>query len=204
MSGMEKNFRSAIRSYIEAQARPREKFGHQPRMYELSKLVGAGRDYDDDVVFAAVWLHDLGVFTGHRPEDANELVRWDNTAYAVRRAPDLLGSFGFPEEKTGAVVEAIRTHQPAFEPVSIEGWIVRDADILEQLGAIAVLRTVCKVGRDTRFVTFEDAIGSLRKSVAALPDLLHLETSRALARPKIEALRSFLDSVNAEAMNALG
>jgi uncharacterized protein len=195
---MEKPFRQAIRNYIEAEAQPREKFAHQPRLYGLARQVGAGHSYDDDVVFAAVWLHDLGVFTGHRPEDLVELARWDNTAYAMRRTPDLLRSFGFPEEKIEAVVEAIRTHQPAFEPTTIEGLIIRDADILEQLGAIAVLRTVCKIGRDTRFTEFEDALGSLRKALDTLPAQLKMEGARRLAEPKIEALRTFLVSAESE------
>ena len=103
-------FREAIQEYITAEAKPRDKFGHQPRLYALTKQVGAGFDYDDDVVFATVWLHDLGVFVGHRPEDLEQLKVWDNTKYAMERAPELLRQFGFPERKIDAVVEAIRTH----------------------------------------------------------------------------------------------
>jgi len=56
--------------------------------------------YDDDVVFAAVWMHDLGVFIGHRPEDPVALAAWDNVAYAIDRTPALLGGFGFPTESS--------------------------------------------------------------------------------------------------------
>lgn len=195
---MEKTFREAIVSYIGTEARPREKFSHQPRLYALARQVGAGGVYDDDVVFAAAWLHDLGVFVGHRPEDPAELARWDNTAYAMRRAPELLKTFGFPEAKIPAVVEAIRTHQPAFEPTAIEGLILRDADILEQLGAAGVLRTVCKVGRDTRFPTFDEALNSLRKSLSTLPAQLRLAAAQRLAEPRIAALKSFLEAAEAE------
>jgi HD superfamily phosphodiesterase len=55
----------------------------------------------------------------------------------MKPAPDLLTSFGFPAAKIPAAVEIIRTHQPAHEPATIAGRIVRDADIFEQLGAIA-------------------------------------------------------------------
>jgi uncharacterized protein len=30
-------------------------------------------DYDDDIPFAAAWMHDLGVFIGHRPKDLAQL-----------------------------------------------------------------------------------------------------------------------------------
>jgi len=93
-----------------------------------------GTKYDDDVLHAAAWLHDIGVFAGHRPEDPEQLAVWDNAAYAVERAPTLLQNMGFPTEKVDAVVEAIRTHQVPAHPVTIEGVIIRDADILEQIG----------------------------------------------------------------------
>ena len=192
------DFRQAIRDYIAREAQPRDKFGHQPRLYALTQQIGAGHPYDDDVVFAAAWLHDIGVFTGHRPEGEEALMRWNNVVYAVERAPALLTAMGFPAEKAGLVVEAIRTHQPSGKPASIEGMIVRDADILEQLGAIGILRTVCKVGRDTRFPTFTAAVESLRKALATLPDQIRLEGARELARPKIDALKAFLQAVDEE------
>lgn len=197
------DFRETIRQYIAKEARPVDKFGHQPRLYALTQQVGRGLDYDDDVVFAAAWLHDLGVFTGHRPEDPEALARWDNVAYAIGHAPALLAGAGFPREKVGGVIEAIRTHQPAADPETLEGIILRDADILEQLGAIGILRTVCKIGRDTRFPAFTAAVDSLRKALGTLPPQIRLDTARALAQPKIEALKSFLAAVDAEAFPQL-
>jgi uncharacterized protein len=199
----EPSYRQNIREYIEREAIPREKFGHQPRLYALTKEIGAGQTYDDDIVFAAVWLHDLGVFTGHRPADPAVLARWNHVPYTMERAQEILRAYGFPEAKIPAVVEAIRTHQPAFEPETIEGRIVRDADILEQVGAVAVLRTVCKVGRDTRFTLFTEAVNSLRHSLKTLPDQIRLESAKKLARPKIDALRAFLEAVDAESYDAL-
>lgn len=197
------DFRQAIRDYIAREAQPGDKFGHQPRLYALTQQIGAGHDYDDDVVFAAAWLHDIGVFTGHRPEGEEALTRWNNVVYAVERAPALLDATGFPAEKAGRVVEAIRTHQPAGQPTTIEGMIVRDADILEQLGAIGILRAVSKVGRDSRFPTFTAAVESLRKALATMPGQIRLDSARELARPKIDVLKAFLQAVDQESEPAL-
>jgi len=197
------DFRSAIEAYIANEARPVEKFGHQPRLYALAVEVGRGLAFDDDVLFAAAWLHDLGVFYGHRPENPEELARWNNVEYAAQRAPEILANTGFPAGKVEAVVRAIRTHQPSADPDTIEGTILRDADILEQLGAIAVLRTACKVGRDTRFQTFTPVAESLRQAVTKLPPLLRIETSRVLAQAKVLALEAFLAALECEAKPAL-
>jgi uncharacterized protein len=196
-------FRSSIEEYIRGQARPVEKFGHQPRLYRLATRIGRGLTYDDDVVFAAAWLHDLGVFVGHRPEDPVALAAWDNVRYAIERVPAVLRTAGFPEEKIPAVLEAIRTHQPTANPETLEGILLRDADILEQLGSIGILRVVAKVGRDTRYRTFTDAAVTLRKSLADLPPKLRLESARAIAGPRISLLEVFLRELDEEATDDL-
>lgn len=192
-------YRSSLIAYIREQAKPADKFSHQARLYALACQVAGGQPFDDDVLFAAAWLHDLGVFIGHRPEDLTALARWDCVAYAMKHAPAVLCRCGFPEEKTPAVVEAIRTHQPTAKPATFEGTLLRDADILEQLGAVGILRVVCKVGRDTRFIRFDDALNVLRRNLEELPAQLALPAARHLAVARVEALRVFLTSAESEA-----
>src|SRR5262245_23044314 len=120
-------FRNSIVAYIREQARPPDKFSHQPRLYQLACALAEGKPFDDDVLFAAAWMHDLGVFIGHRPEDPARLAAWDNVAYATEQAPAILRQFGFPAEKISAVVEVIKTHLPGSKPTNFEGVLLRDA-----------------------------------------------------------------------------
>jgi uncharacterized protein len=197
------DFRLPLSDYVRSQALPVDKLGHQPRLYRLTRLIGQGLTYDDDVVYAAAWLHDLGVFIGHRPENPEQLSGWDNVAYAMQQAPAALHRAGFPPAKVVQVVEAIRTHQPHLTPASLEGTILRDADILEQLGAIGILRIVAKIGRDTRYQTFTDAAATLRKNLADLPGMLRLESAQMLVRPRVALLKAFLHELEQEAHDAL-
>ena len=192
------DFRTAIVEYIREQAKPVDKFSHQARLYELTREVGAGQVYDDDVVFAAAWMHDLGVFIGHRPENLEALAKWDLIAYAVERVPVILKQLGFPEAKIPAVIEVIRVHQPTGNPATMEGIIVRDADILEQLGAVGILRNVCKIGRDTRFHRFPDVLRLLQRNVETLPGQLRLPAARTLAEARLQVLSTFLQAAKAE------
>ncbi len=206
-------FRAKLQSYCVENALPRHKYGHQPRLYRLTRQIGEGLlpagltparpTYDDDVVFAATWLHDLGVFIGHRPEAPEALRQWDHVAYVVAKAPVLLRSMDFPEEKIDAVLEVMRTHQPRDNPQTLEGEIVRDADILEQLGAIGILRTASKVGSDTRFTLLGDVQQSLANALKHLPSQIRLEPTRILAQPRIELLRHFLEALDAESEGQL-
>lgn len=192
------DFRNFLREYIQQQARPAYKFDHQPRLYALTQSIGRGLTYDDDAVFAAVYLHDLGVFVGHRPEDPALLTKWNHVAYATAKAPAILRQAGFPEHKIETVLQIIREHQPHDEPGCIESEIVRDADILEQLGAVGCLRTAAKLGSDTRFATFDDVQRSLRRALDTLPQRLRLPAAQRLAEAKIAVLRSFVLSLEAE------
>ena len=191
-------WRDSVTAYIRDQALPVDKFAHQPRLYALACRIGEGMEYDDDVVFASAWMHDLGVFLGHRPSDPAELARWDHVPYTIDRTRELLPTWGFPAEKLDAVAEAIRTHQPHDEPRTAEAILLRDADILEQLGAVGVTRALVKVGRDTRFQTAADVLPILRKALEQLPGKLRLPASTVLVTPRVEALRLFIDSLQTE------
>jgi uncharacterized protein len=85
----------------------------------------------------------------------------------------------------------------------VEGMILRDADILEQLGAIGIFRVAAKIGRDTRYLKFTDAATTLRKALAELPGKLHFDTAKTLAGPRIALLEAFLQELNQEAFDAL-
>jgi uncharacterized protein len=193
------DYRKAIAEYIGAQANPPDKLSHQPRLYQLARRLAGTQPCDDDVLYAAAWMHDLGVFIGHRPADPAQLVHWDHVAYALREVPKLLQQFGFPAAKIPAVLEVIRTHLPSGQPTCFEGIVLRDADMLEQLGAMGILRTVSKVGRDTRFIRLSDALRVLRRNAEQLPDQLRLPSARDLAQKRLDILRAFLDSAEAEA-----
>ena len=196
-------YRKLLRDYIRAQANPPDKFSHQDRLYALAVELAAGTAFDDDVLYASAWLHDLGVFVGHRPENREELAKWDHVAYVAAQAPALLMRFGFPESKISPVLDAIRTHMPKDDPKTYEATLLRDADVLEQLGAVAILRTVSKVGRDTRFTLFSDALRVLRDNLENLPQMLRLDTSRKQALPRLTVLQTFLEAAEQE-RNGLG
>jgi len=197
--GVTMAWREAVVECIRAEALPVDKFGHMPRLYALAARLGAGMEFDDDVVFAAAWMHDLGVFVGHRPSDPAELAKWDHVPYTVARSRELLAGWGFPAEKLDAVAEAIRTHQPMDEPVSIEAVLLRDADILEQLGAVGALRALVKIGRDTRYPTYSSVLPVLRKAAEELPGKLRLDATKELAGPRVEFLKLLIARIEEEA-----
>lgn len=192
-------WRKSVIEYIRAEAQPVDKFGHQPRLYALACRIGEGMEYDDDVVFAAAWMHDLGVFLGHRPSDPEELARWNHVPYTIAASRALLAGWGFPPEKLDAVAGAIATHQSHDNPTQVEAVLVREADILEQLGAIGALRALVKVGRDTRYPTYSSVMPVLRHAVDNFPQLLRLTKTKLLAVERVQVLLTLIAAIEAEA-----
>jgi len=193
------SWRESVMEYIRAEAQPVDKFGHQPRLYALACRVGQGTAFDDDVLFAAAWMHDLGVFLGHRPKDPEQLAGWNHVPYTIERSRELLAGWRFPAGKLEAVAEAIRTHQPHDEPVTQEAILLRDADILEQLGAIGAMRALVKVGRDTRYPTFSSVIPALRRAADELPGKLRTATAQQIAVERVQTVRMLLVAIENEA-----
>ena len=196
-------WRSQLAAYIRAEARPVDKYAHQPRLYALACQLARAPEFvgaqpDDDILYAACWLHDLGVFIGHRPEDLAALAAWDNVAYAVARVPELLNGCGFPAANIPAVQQAIAQHLPGASPDTLEALLLHDADLLEQLGAIGLLRTISKVGRDSRYATFADLLPVLQRA-SSLLDQLHTLAARQAAEPRLALLQHFLTALQAEA-----
>ena len=198
-------WRTALVERIRVEAQPPEKFSHQARLYALCREIADDQPepVDDDVLFGAAWVHDLGVFLGHRPSEPEALTRWNSTAYTVAHAGDVLLQCGFPADKVAAAVECIRTHEGHGAPTTLEGTVLRDADLLEQLGAVAVMRTTAKIAQDTRFITFADAAANLERALQTVPGHIRLAATRRLAEPRIAALRAFLDALQAESNGEL-
>jgi len=199
----EQGWRKSVVEYIRLEAQPQDKFGHQPRLYALASKIGEGMTYDDDILFAAVWMHDLGVFSGHRPQDLEQLSRWDHVPYTIARSRELLQGWGFPAEKLHGVEEAIRNHQAKDEPTTVEATLLRDADILEQLGAVGILRAAVKVGRDTRYPNFSSIVPVLSHAVNHLAEQTRLIRAKDMAHSKALMLRSFLAALHDEAGDLL-
>jgi len=74
---------------------------------------------------------------------------------------------------------------------------------LEQLGAVGAMRTIVKVGRDTRYLTFSSVLPVLHRALHHLPRKLRLISSMSLAEPRIEVLRSFIAALEDEASDLL-
>jgi uncharacterized protein len=104
-------------------------YEHSYRIYQLARKIGEGMEYDEEVLHAACFLHDIEMSSGH-PKSSAEKARM------------ILGETGFTPGKIETVYRAILNHMPGEfgEEPSIEGKLLHDANLLETVGAIGLIR----------------------------------------------------------------
>jgi HD superfamily phosphodiesterase len=166
------------------------------RDYENAKALADddGVALDDDVLFAAAYLHDMAAFA---PWD-REKEGLDHADEAARIVGTVLDGTGFPMAKIDAVRGAIRTHMFDRRPVGPEATYLHDADALDWLGAIGAVRIISLVDPNGGDPDGPKAVHMLEDNLAHVPDgVISPAAKRRLPELKAE-LRSFLDAVRRE------
>ena len=169
-------------------------FAHAERDYLLARALARRDDLavDDDVLFAAAMLHDLGGFEPYRQDGV------DHAERSAQLAPEQLAAVGFPQERVGAVQEAIRAHSyyHSEPPTTPEGVVLHDADTLDFLGVIGATRILSITGREAVVPDLAGSVALLERLASELPERLHGgATSHRLGALRAAELTLFLGTL---------
>jgi len=142
-------------------------YSHSVRDYELAKALAAADHVtlDDDILFAASYLHDMAAFA---PWD-REKEGIDHSDEGARVVDTVLRGTSFPQAKLNAVRDAIRTHMYYRTPVKPEAVYLHDADALDWLGAIGVARIFGLVDPNGGDPDGPKAVKMLEENLAKVP-----------------------------------
>jgi len=150
---------------------------HTRRLLHLVDLIGQDQAYDEEIVWLAAHLHDWGAYPHWAQEGIDHAVR------STQVAETFLADLGYPPDRTRRVLECIATHHSGDPHRSLEAVLLSDADVLDFLGVVGVLRDVSKNARDLR-----KACTIVRGRREKLPSMLCLERSRELAVPRLQQM----------------
>ncbi|MGA2707871.1 MAG: HD domain-containing protein [Steroidobacteraceae bacterium] len=169
-------------------------YSHCERDYALARELAAADDVklDDDVLFAAAYLHDMAAFA---PWEKKKV---DHSDEAARIVAGVLRDTGFPMAKIDAVRAAIRTHMYYRDPVGPESLYLHDADALDWLGAIGVARVMALVDPKGGEPTGPDAVKMLEENLAKIPSRVLSPAGRAMVAPRSAELQEFLIELRRE------
>lgn len=164
---------------------------HSERDYLLGMRIArqAGLGVDEDVMYAAAFLHDWG---GIEPFAIRGM---DHAARSVELAEPFLREAGFPMEKFPAVRAAILGHMYDKEPEGPEAVALHDADLVDFLGATGAARMLAVTGDRP---DYDQAIGRIEQFAANLPGRLKTDAARRMAEPRLEIMRAFLTELRRE------
>ncbi len=163
---------------------------HTRRLLQLIEQIGQGLDYDREALWIAAHLHDWGAYAPWAQKDVDHALR------SRQVAEQFLRERGCPSEQQALILECIELHhQAGSQGRSIESILLRDADALDFLGVVGVLRNFAINPRDLR-TGFSEARRRQERSLS----ILSLEASRALAAERVPAMDALLERFEQETL----
>lgn len=189
------DWRAAVHRFAEVNLKhPAWGLSHCVRDYELAQELAAADQVtlDDDVLYAAAYLHDVAAFAPFRKADV------DHQDEAARIVESMLAGTGFPMAKIEAVRGAIRTHMFGRDPVGAEAIYLHDADALDWLGAIGVARVFGLVDPDGGSPDGPTVVQRLEHSLTMVPSRIVSKAGKARTPQRVRELEQFLRDLRTE------
>lgn len=187
---------------------------HVQRVYRLALSLAEQEQADRFIVGMAALLHDLGRTASYNHVDNEARHHAD---LSVDMARELLIAQQVPIEKQEAILHAIAAHSFSknIAPRTLEAGIVRDADRLDALGAIGILRWVITgtLRRNTQTRTYHPddpfaqqhtpddkryLLDHFYTKLLKLGDTMTTASGRALARQRTAFMHEYLEQLKKE------
>jgi uncharacterized protein len=187
-----------------------EKFGgdwaiqHAQRLIRLVETIGKELDYDPEVIWLAAHMHDWGSL----PEWSVDGVQ--HSARSCQVAAEHLRALKVPAATVARVVEAIEYHHGGADDRCVEAQLLRDADALDGLGMVGVLREIASVP------TVETACYSIpvghgmrgaferaRMRLENNPRMVRLPRAKEIAEERAREMRNALDVFERESFGMI-
>lgn len=189
---------------------PAHGWEHVKRVYKLALHIAEREGADRFIVGMAALMHDLG-----RLEQSHETQHHVDVSIAL--ATEILNAYQLAPEIKQAILHAIEAHSfsKGIQPQTPEAQVLRDADRLDALGAIGILRWAITgtIRRTPQIRTYHPDDPFAEKHIPddhsymldhfytkllKLSDTMATETGRAMARRRIDFMRTYLAELRNE------
>jgi uncharacterized protein len=201
------NLLTQIRPYYEAQDAGHD-WAHIKRVVKVATTIARAEEADLAVVLPAAYLHDIVNVPKNHPE------RTRASELAADKAVRMLKELAYDEGKLPGIHTAILEHSwsRGIQPSTLEAAIVQDADRLDALGAIGVLRcSAVNVQLGSAFYDPQDPLAKNRElddrrwmvdhyftKLLKLPESMNTPMGKSIARQRAEFMRNFLEQLETE------
>lgn len=186
-------WRDYILVFAEKFEHPAWGFNHSNRIYKMAMDIAEveGLVIDEDIIFAASYIHDMGAFEPYKKADV------DHAERSVQLTEETLNNLKFPAEKIKQVKDVIGYHMFYSEVgPSSEAVIFRDADILDFMGIIGITRILSIVGKDDWTPNLEIAVELIQKFSEELLEKLVTTEAYRIGTIRKSEMDDFLDRLS--------
>ena len=189
-------WRAKVRAFAEAHLQ-HTAWGpaHGRRDYEMTlQLARAeGLTVDDDALYAAAYLHDMGGIPPYAVPGV------DHGDRSIQLVDSILRDAGFPMQKSALVKEIIDHHQYYRPPDTLRVAVLfRDADILDFMGAIDVARILSLTTREKFTPDLPHAVAVIKQQMTEMPKLLQSDAAKREGEKRAREMQQYLDALSAE------
>jgi uncharacterized protein len=160
---------------------------HTRRLLHLVSVIEKGQEYDAEAVWIAAHLHDWGAYAPWAQKDVDHVLR------SGQVAEEFLSERDCPEELKALILECIALHHIGGSDRSLESILLRDADVLDFLGLVGILRDFSKNPRNLRKARQET-----QRRRDKLPALLYLEKAQKIAAERVKQMDMLLSQFEVE------
>ena len=189
------DWRTKVRAFnIEHCKHPAWGTSHSDRDYALAKAMAATDKVtlDDDVLFAAAYLHDVAAFKPYEKADL------DHSDVAADLVGEILAPTGFPMAKLPKVQAAIREHMYYRTPTVPESLYLHDADALDWLGALGAARIMALADPNGGQPDGPAVLPMLKENLRDVPARVLSSAGQALMPAKRDLLAKWLETLASE------
>lgn len=161
---------------------------HTGRILNIVSLIDEGLNYNRDVVWVSAHLHDWGAY----PKWVKGGV--DHTIRSKQVAEEFLMAEGCKEDFICHVLECIEYHHGSNETRSVESQLLIDADAIDFMGVVGVLREFSTKPREMR-----KAVESAKNRMEKNMKFIRFEQSKKIAEERIKRAEILLAEFEEEA-----
>jgi HD superfamily phosphodiesterase len=177
---------------------------HARRLVRLVEIIADGSQYDAEAIWLAAHMHDWGTFPKWSRGDVNHSER------SREVAEEQLRKLKCPAAVMERALEAIEYHHGGADERCVEAVLLRDADALDGLGAMGVLREFASIPAEAAGSYTVPAgwgmRGAYERALMRMennPRMLRLPKSKELGREKAREMQSILSSLERESFGYL-
>lgn len=181
---------------------------HIKRVMQTCEKLAREENANIEIVLAAAILHDVINVPKNHPDRARA------SEMAAAKAREILLDTGFSADEISHVTSAIAEHSysAARKPTSIESAILQDADKLDGLGAVGVMRTVTTGARmNASYYNESEPLVKTREyndkahtldhffvKLYKLPELMNTKSARVEADRRVLFMKQFVEQLQTE------